>query len=529
MKPAANPFVKQAALLGVSYFIGRLLGFAYRLPLTSKIGDEGNAWYTTSHHVYAVMLIIVAGALPTVVSKLVSERVALGQYRNAHNVFKTTMTFATILGVAMGIIMWFGARWISDLLNSPQTFYAIRALAPTLGILGAIGTFRGYFLGMKTSMPVVLSQTAEQFFNAGFSILLAYIFFEAGRLHRSVAGAAAGTGIGALAGLLVLIFLYSLVQRDFKKRIFKDLNPPFENERGQLKIILLTALPIIAGTGLYALGTPIDQGMANARIAASGAFSFEEISILVGQFGGKFLLLSGLPVAMAIAISTAVIPEISSANSLNDKKGVGSHINTALRLAMLISIPSAVGMAVLADPILALLFPSFPEGGVLLRWGAVIVVFMAVNQILTGSLQGVGKVTMPLVAAFFALLVKIPVNYFLMAVPGINIMGAIISTIACYLVASGMNLFFLYKSTQLMPRFDEALIKPLGSSIVMGLSCWGLYRGLAVIIPNALATVLTLILGVVIYVVMMMLMRGLNSSDIAMLPLPKKAVRWLMG
>jgi stage V sporulation protein B len=352
---------------------------------------------------------------------------------------------------------------------------------------------------------------------------------DAERLHRSVAGAAAGTGIGVLAGLLVLIFLYSLVHRDFRQRMVKDIEPPYEYERDHRKIIFATVLPIIAGMSLYAIGTPLDQGMANARIAASGAFAVEEINVLVGQFGGKFLLLTALPVALVIALSTAVIPEISSANSVKDKIKIRENISTAMRLAMFIAIPSAVGLAVMADPILALLFPSFPEGGNMLRWGAVSIVFMAVNQILTGSLQGVGKVSMPLVAAFFGLLVKLPVNHFLMAVPHINMMGAVISTIICFVVAGGLNLFFLYKSTQIMPRFGEALLKPAVASAVMGVSCWGIYRGLAVIIPNALATVVTLILAVVIYTVAMMLMRGIKSSEVAMLPLPKRVVDWLMG
>jgi stage V sporulation protein B len=528
MNPSASPFVKQAAFLGMAYFVTRLLGFAYRIPLTWLWGDEGNAWYTTSYHVYAVAFIISAGALPTAVSKLVSERIALGQYRNAHGVFRTTVTFATIFGVLAAATMWFGARFIADLLNSPQSFYAIRALAPTLIILGAMGAFRGYFLGMKSSLPVALCITTDQIFHVAFSVILALVFFDAERMHRAVAGGAAGTGIGSLAGLFVLIGLYMLVQRDFKKRMVKDLEPPFETERGQLKVLVITSLPIMVGMGLYAIGTPMDLGMANARIAASGAFSVEEINILVGQFGGKFLLLTALPVALATALSVAVIPEISASNSIKDKKNVKESINTALRLAMTISIPSAVGLAVLADPILALLFPSHPGGGFMLQWGAISIAFMAVNQILTGSLQGVGKVTMPLIAAFFGLLVKLPLNWFLMAIPGINVMGAVISTVVCFIVAGGLNLFFLYKSTNIMPRFGGALGKPLAASAIMGLACFGLHRGMAVIMPNALATVITLILGMVIYIAAMLMMRGLRSDDILLLPLPRKARAWLM-
>jgi stage V sporulation protein B len=196
---------------------------------------------------------------------------------------------------------------------------------------------------------------------------------------------------------------------------------------------------------------------------------------------------------------------------------------------MLIAIPSAVGLAVMADPILSLLFPSHPGGGWLLQWGAVSIVFMAVNQILVGSLQGVGKVSMPLVAAFFGVLVKLPLNYFLMAVPEINILGAVISTTACFVVAGVLNGFFLYQTTGILPRFLQTMGKPLVASAIMGASCLGLHIGLDILMPTPLATVFTLLLGVSIYVAAMVLIRGLHAEDIALLPLPKKWLRWLMS
>jgi stage V sporulation protein B len=529
MNTSSRRFINNAAAFSIAMVISRLIGFAYRLPLTSMLGDEGNAWYTTSYAVYTFMLVIAAGALPNAIAKLVSERIALGQYRNAHGIFRTAMVSSTFFGVAAAAGLWFGARFIAEtLLNSPQSLTAIRVLSPALIILGAIGTFRGYFQGMQTAMPVAVSQIVEQIFKVSFALLLARVFIEPDRLYRGVAGAAGGTVIGAVFSLLVLIGLYALVQKDFNKRKIKDLSPPYEYDRTQLKIIVLTVVPIMLGMGLFAITTPLDQGMANVRLSASGAFSVEEINVLVGQFGGKFLLLIGLPTALVMSMSMAVIPAISAPHSGKDHYGVQSIINTALRLGMLIALPSAVGLAVMADPIIALLFRSFPEGGYMLRWGAIVIVFMAFNQIFTSSLQGIGKITMPLVAAFFGLLVKLPINWFLMAIPGIHMMGAVISTVMCFAVSSGLNLYFLYKSTQTMPRFGEALGKPMAASVIMGLACWGLYKGLGVISPDSLATVLTLVLGVVIYAVALILMRGLGSADVGMMPLPEKVKRWLL-
>ncbi|MCL2364032.1 MAG: polysaccharide biosynthesis protein [Defluviitaleaceae bacterium] len=519
-------FVKQASIIALSMLIGRVLGFIYRLPLTGLLGDEGNAWYSMGYSVYTVVLLVTAGALIPAVSKLVSERMALGQMRNAHCMFHTALKVSTIMGFAAALMLWFGARFISNImLNSPQAFYAIRALAPAMVLLGPLGAFRGYFMGMKTAFPMAVSQVSEQIFNVGFSLFLAFLFFDAERLHRSVAGAAAGTGIGVLVGLVVLIFLYSLVQRDYQRQMVKDLSRPLETERQQAKILFAMAAPITLSMVMLALTSPLDFSMANARLAYSGVFNEFEISELVGQFGGKFILLTGLPVAMAGALSHAVTPEISASHSLQDKQAVCGSVNTALRLAMLISIPAAVGLAVMADPILALLFPSFPDGGFMLMWGAACVVFMAINQILTATLFGVGKPYMPVVAAGVGLLVKIPINHYLMAVPEINILGAVISTIVCFIVAALLNLFFLYRATGLMPRFGEAMGKPLVATTLMGVTCFVLHAVLAMIMPGRAATVFTLILGVLVYVTVLMIVRGVREEDAALLPIPKSLKR----
>jgi len=516
-------FVKQAGIIAASMLIGRVLGFLYRLPLTGLLGDEGNAWYASGYYVYTVVLLITAGALIPAVSKLVSERIALEQPRNAHCMFHTALKVSTVMGILAALGMWFGARMIAGWMHSPQSFYAIRALAPAMVLLGPLGAFRGYFMGRKNAFPMAVSQVGEQIFNVGFSLILAFLFFDAERLHRSVAGASAGTSVGVLVGLAVLIFLYSLVRRDYERQMVKDLASPVETERQQAKLLLAIAAPITLGMVMLSMTTPLDIRMANTRLVYSGVFNLFEIDELVGQFTGKYLLLTGLPVAIAGALSLAVIPGISAAHTVHDKKAVRDSVNMALRLAMLISIPAAVGLAVLADPILALLFPSFPDGGFMLVWGAVCVVFMAINQVLTAALQGVGKPFMPVIAAAVGLLVKVPINYYLMAVPEINILGAVISTVVCFIVAAGLNIFFLYRTEGLMPRFGEAMGKPAVAATFMGAVCFILHAMLVIALPGRVATVFTLVVGVLVYLTVLMLIRGLRSEDAELLPLP---ARW---
>jgi len=504
-------FVRQAAILGLASLFVRLIGFAYRIPLTHRLGDAGMGFYNIAYYVYAFVIVITSGALPASVSRLVSERLAKKQYRNAHELFKTAMFYGIFIGVFVGIVMWFGADWFAMLFNSPESAYGIRALAPAVFIVAMLAVFRGYFQGMKTTMPTAVSQVVEQIFNVVFTVWLAFLFFDAARLQYSVAGGAAGTGIGALAAVGVIGFVYFLVSDKLKERVNSDMGHGlFESRGSQLKIILRCSLPIIVGMGVYSAATLIDFAMASDRLEASGVWTDDEINIFIGQFSNKFILLTTLPVSLSVALSAAVLPDITTSQVEMDINAIRAKTNMALRVSMIMSLPAAVGLSVLADPILHLLFPAFPDGGWLLTFGGVSIIFLAMVQIFTGVLQGIGRVGIPLIGAIFGTLAKIPVNYFLVVIPEINILGVVISTIVCYVVASIINLYFLWKFTGIMPDFRGALLKPLIASGAMGLVAFLSYNLAAWVAPGQVATIFALFVSVLAYFAFMVLIRGLS-------------------
>ncbi|MCL2216414.1 MAG: polysaccharide biosynthesis protein [Defluviitaleaceae bacterium] len=520
-------FVRQASILaGASVFV-RLLGFAYRLPLTDLIGDEGNAYYITAYTVYTFALVLSSGTMVAAISRLTSERIAKGQYRNAHRLFKTAMGLVMSMGLVAGLIMFFGADLISQrIFNMPEVAHSVRALTPAVFFASILAVFRGYFQGMKTSVPTALSQVIEQIFKVAFSVWLAFLFLDAAFVEYAAAGAALGTAISLLPAIGVVLWLYSLISKDLRKRAEDDLRRDYETRSFQVASILRTAFPMIIGVGLVSLGNFLDISMATSRL--DGAFSEDEIRVLVGQFNGKFILLTTLPVSLSMALSAAVIPEITSSRVTFDDDAVRQKTNMAMRLSMIISIPAAVGLSVLADPIVALLFPAHPEGGWLLRYGAVSIVLLAMVQILTGVLQGIGHVGIPVIGMFFGVAAKIPVNYFLMAIPSINILGAVISTIVCFAVAGLLNLFFLYRFTGILPQVGSMFVKPLVASAGMGFICFGIYYLAALHASNSVATIAALLSGGIAYLILMVLIRGFKPRDVAALPLPR-GIRRLLG
>ena len=528
-------FVKQAAILAAASLTVRLIGFLYRIPLTRLVGDAGNAFYLSAYFVYAFAITLTSAALPAAISKLVSERIALGRYHDAHQLFKTALGLGVILGAIAAVFMGFGANWLTGLrfFNYPEAARGVRALAPTVFVVALLAVFRGYFQGMNTMVPTAVSQVIEQIFNAAFSIWLAYIFFSTAQLEYAAAGAAAGTGIGAVAGLIVIFGCYLLVAKRLRVRAAGNQHTQFlagtnETREDQIRALLSTALPIIMGMGIYQIANFIDLGMAKDRLMYAG-FTDDQVDVMVGQFTGKFLLLTTLPVSLSVALSQAVIPDISASRATMDQAAVRDKINTAMHISMILSIPAVVGLAVLADPILALLFPQFPDGGRLLRLGSVSIVFLALVQVSTGVLQGIGKVMLPAIAALCGVMVKIPLNWHLLAIYDINILGTVISTIACYVVAATINLYFLYKYTGVLPDFIGAFLKPAFAATGMGLVCFVTYYMVGLAAPDRVATVLALALGVPSYLILLWLIGGLPKQAMESAPLPRALRRWLVG
>jgi stage V sporulation protein B len=521
-------FVHQAAILAAASLFVRFIGFLYRIPFTNWIGDTGIDYYNAAFQIYTLAIAISSGALPVAVSRLVSERIAREQYHNAHEIFKTAMLFALVLGGIVGIIMGMGANYFANLLDAPNAVLPIRTLAPTVFFVAMLAVFRGYFQGMKTAIPTALSQVVEQIFKVIITLWLAFIFLDAANIQYAVAGGTIGTGIAALAGLAVVIILYALIAKDLRNRAKHDVNYVVdESKYTQISAILKTAMPMISAMVIFSVSGLLDLTMATSRMESSGAFTLYEARELRGQFTGKFILLTSLPIALSVALSAAVIPEITSSTVKMDTAAVKRKTNMALRLSTILSIPAAVGLAVLADPIVALLFPRHPEGGWLLRYGAASIVFISLVHVLTGALQGIGHVKLPVIAACVGVLIKIPVNYVLIGIPSINIMGAVISTIVCFIVAGAINTFFLYKHTRILPDLTGAFIRPFAAAVGMGMVCYIMYHTLIIFAPPQRATISALVAGTTAYVLFMCLVKGFRQSDLQAMPIPGKIKKLL--
>ena len=508
--------------MAAATLLARFIGFLYRLPLTDLIGDEGNALYGVGFQFYLFLLVLSSAGLPNAISKMVSERIARRQYRSAHEVFKAAMVVAIIFGFMGSLLLWVMAGNFARWFGYPGSVYAIRAVSPAVLIVAVMAVFRGYFQGMGNAVPTAMSQVIEQFFNAVFKIWLAFIFVS--QIERAAAGAAAGTGIGALAGLLVLLGIYKILSPKIRDRLRRDPARNTESPKVIIKELLRTAFPIILGTAIYSIANFIDLAMVSHRMAASGAFIQAEIDELYGQLIGKFVVLTTLPVSISTALSIAVLPSIAGSKAAEDHGVVVQKISKALRMSALISIPAAMGIGVMAEPILLLLFPNHPDGAILLQVGAISVVFLSLVQVATGALQGIGKIMIPVIGAGVGALTKIPLNYVLIARPEIHVLGAVISTCVCYFLAAAINLSAVKKYTGIKIDWIGVFVKPLGAAVMMGLTCYVSYYVLMAVTlgHNGIAALFSIGLGAVVYFMMLVIFGGLYEEDMARLPILRR-------
>jgi stage V sporulation protein B len=528
-KPVSGSFMKQAIILAAASLIVRFIGFLYRIPLTGLIGDEGNGIYASGYYIYTFLLVLSSAGLPAAISKMVSERVVQKKYEDAHNVFLVSFIFASTLGLICSLLLFFGAEFLANFVENPDSVYSIITLSPTVFIVAVMSVFRGYFQGLNTTVPTAVSQVIEQIFNAVFSVYIAYILLGNG-IEFAAAGGTSGTGIGALAGLVFIFGCYLLARKGIVKRARAYTSKDREDRETKAKIAITlakTAFPIILGTAIFSIANLADLKMVMNRLGASGSYTYEEAKILYGQLTGKYVVLTTLPIFVATSLSTAVVPNLASA-MFSDKANIKRKIDLALRMTMIISIPAAIGMGVLGDQILTLLWPNNDKGGILLQVGSVAIIFLALAQISTGVLQGIGKVHIPAIAAFFGAMVKISLNHWLIPIPEINVIGAVISTIGCYVVACTIDFTALIKIAKITPDYLNIFFKPVTSSILMGISSYSAFHILRLFgAGHNPATLCAIFTAMVVYFLFMFFMGGIKRSDILMLPAGTRFLRTL--
>jgi stage V sporulation protein B len=508
---------KGFAILSAAGMAVKVLSLLYVPLLLKIIGDEGYGIYGAAYQIYVFVYVLTNSGIPVAISKLISELTAVGNYKDALKAFKMARFLLLILGLVMSILMIVFARSIVKITDNEKSYLAIIALAPTIFITSVMSAYRGYFQGRGNMTPTAVSQIGEQIINTVFSLIFAVALIKYG-LEAGAAGGTIGTTLGALAAAVYLIIIYEKNKRIRRTRVIEEEVVRLSNNE-IIKKLIYYAIPVTLGVGLQNAGNIIDMANIKGRLLEAGFIE----SVRNIKYGVliQYNTLLYVPITFITALSAASLPAISGAAAINNRKLVQEKINYSLRLCFIVSVPAAVGLAVLSRPIYRLLFTA--EGYTLMLYGSIVVVLMAVVQIQTTILQSIGKLYVVTLALLLGIVAKVTVNYFTVSNPSINISGAVLGSIVGFLIPLIVNNKIISKSLKVRVRLVKHALKPVIASTFMGLTVYVVYFNfetllkayssstLLLVLPMAISVVL----GILVYVYALILTGGITSKDLA--------------
>lgn len=528
-------FLHGAFILGVAGLIIKVLGAIFRIPLANIIGDTGMGYYQTAYPVYVLLLTLSTAGIPVAISKMVAERIAVGDQYEAYRVFRVSFILLFFVGAISSLILFFGAEAIVTRLGNPGAKYAMMTIAPALFFVPMMAASRGYFQGLQDMRPTAVSQVIEQLFRVMVGLSFAVILVDKG-LEFAAAGASFGATAGSIAGLLAIVVLFIYQRKAILKGIGSHRHKKTEKSFSILAQMLIIAVPITIGAAIMPIMNTIDVAIVINRLTASG-FTPEAANSLYGQLTGMAGPLINFPQVLTQAIAMSLVPAVAAAYKRKEMDFLQHNVELGLRTALILGLPSAFGLMILAEPIMLLLYPVQRASAIsaapslfILSFG---VIFLATVQTLTGVLQGIGKQMIPVRNLAIGAIVKVALTYILTGIPSINIQGAAIGTVAAYMVASTLNLLAVRKLTGV--RFDskltigKPLLSVLGMSIVVflffRLSSGLLGNLLESNLTNAISTAGAVLLGALTYGILLIRTRAIDINELKHLPKGDKLVR----
>ena len=532
-------FVVQGSILAVAGIIVRLIGILYRVPMTNIIGDEGMGYYSTAFNVYNIMLILSSYSLPLAVSKMVSARMAKGQYRNVVRVLKAALVYATVVGGIACFITWnFADFFATTAFNTPFCVYALKTLAPTIWIMAYLGVLRGFFQGHGTMIPTAISQIFEQVINAVISVVAAGVLFkiclDSNRVYNTTgypqafgaAGGTIGTGAGALAALLFMLLLFSIYWPVVKRRKRRDRSRRTDSYGDISVTFLFTVVPVIISSAVYNINAVVDNSIMAYGMEALGRG--KEFLSLWGIYNNKYMLLVHVPLAMANSLSSSLIPSLSGAVARKEKGAVIAKTSLAIRFAMLIAIPSAVGLTVLSAPINNLLFKSGDntEAIRMLITGSAAVIFLSMSTVTNAILQGINHMNVPVRNAFISLILHIGVLYLMLMVFKMGIYSMVFANIAFAVFMCILNAIAIRRYLNYRQEIVKTFLLPAVASAFMGAAAFGVYKGVTLIIKsNLLGTIFAVLAAIAVYGVLLIKLRCVDEEELYSMPGGTKVIR----
>lgn len=532
-KERKQSFLGGATILASAVAIVKLIGAVYKLPLNNILGEAGKTYFQSAYEIYNVLLTASTGGMTIAISKLTSEALAQGRENQKRKIFRTALLLLFLMGITGSSLMFFGAEPLAQFLNNENAYLPIRVLAPAMFCVCMMDCMRGHMQGQGNMLPTAVSQVLEAACKLGVGLPLAWYLLHIGMdLDRGAAGAIFGVTIGTMISLCFLM-IYMLAHRSREEAL--DVPDSGGSIAGNL---LLIGVPIAFSNSAMSIITLIDSKIILGRLQSGLGLAELEAVALKGQYSYAMDMLN-LVSSFVPPVTMSLIPFAAAALVRRDFDGANQTISNAFRIIALLAVPAGVGLCVLSTPIMQLVLPAQPEGalaaGPHLQILGIACIFVCLMSLTNVILQTYGKERIPICTVIIGGVVKVALNYILVGNPSINIHGAPISTLCCYLTIAGLNLFFVWVYSPKKPRYLQIFLKPVIASVLMGGAAWAawgfldraLSSGHSAYMANAAATLGGIVAGVLVYGILVIVLGILRAEDVKNLPHGEQIARIL--
>lgn len=537
-----DSFIKGAAILSIAGLIVKVLGAVYRIPLTNLIGTEGMGYFQPAYNIYNLLLVVSLSGFPTAIAKMVSERRALQNYEGAYQVYKVSRWGLLIIGIVSSLLILIFGKSIVSLIGFPGSYYSMIALVPALFVVPLLSAYRGFFQGSQNMLPIAMSQLIEQIFRVAVGLYLAYVLVDKG-LEEAAAGATFGASAGGIAALILIYTMFLKSKKSIKEEIKLSSQNRIEPVWDIVRNLLYIAIPITIGASISPVMGIMDSYIVSNRLAAIG-YTEAQYTGMFGELSGTAQTLINFPQVFSTAVAMSLVPTITEAFAKNQTKRLNVTANAGVKISMIIGLPCGIGLFMLAEPVIALLYPSIgaakhASSGALLEVLAIGVIFLTLVQAFTAILQSVNKQYQPVKNLAFGLVIKVILSYILIGISSINIRGAAISTTVAYLFVALLNWRDVNK-TEIKISLIEIAARPLLSSAIMALATGISFKALKSILVNVvlhigrfnlsgqnIATLGAIAIAVVVYAVCLFLTGAITRKDLELIPRGEKLTRFV--
>jgi stage V sporulation protein B len=521
--------MRGAVILAAAGVIIKALGAVFKIPLGNMIGDTGMGYYQAAYTIYVIFLVLSNSGIPVAISRMVSERVAVGRPIAAHKVFRVSFILLFLIGSASALFCFLGTDFLLRFFPGMEpAAHSIKAIAPALFIVPLMAAYRGYFQGRQNMRPTANSQVTEQLFRVATGLFAAWYLLPRGAAFAA-SGAAFGAAVGAAAGLLTVVIIYALgggknEAARAEARLRADGASPEKPESvcGILLRICMIAAPITIGAAIMPIMNFLDFAIITNRLADLG-WAAEEVRKTYGQLSGFVNPLINLPQILTQAVAMSLVPAVAAAHKQGDAVFLRHNVQLGLRTAVIVGLPCAFGMMTLPREIMLLLYPAVRDAALsaapflfILGFG---VIFLSIVQTLTGVLQGIGRQMIPVRNLCIGAAAKVAITWTLIAIPSVNVKGAAVGTVAAYILAAALNLAAVRRHTG--ARFDIGLtfFKPVSAALVMSAAVFAAHRALHLLTGgNAVPTAIAVAIGALVYAAMLFFFGAFTAEELRFLP-----------